>query len=136
VVRQTRRPPWRCALLLTVSLAGGCAAAGATPAATPRPSLIPLPTCPAEPLSHQDAVRLFEGDRSGTFDVEDRLDWLAETLGSDWKPGARRRRVCRNCGGDAASQPAPPLMSSIAQFAGACLQSRAHLPSVGVRALL
>jgi len=66
----------------------------------------------------------------------DRLDWLAETLGSDWKPGARRRRVCRNCGGDAASQPAPPLMSSIAQFAGACLQSRAHLPSVGVRALL
>jgi predicted esterase len=71
-VRQRSQPTWGCALLVVASLAGGCAGSGTTPTATSQPWPIPLPTCPAEPVSHQDALRLFEGDRTGPFDVEER----------------------------------------------------------------
>jgi predicted esterase len=71
-VGQRIQPLWCCALLAGAWLAGGCAGSTATPTTTPQPSFIPLPTCPADPPSHQDAVRLFEGDRTGSFDIEER----------------------------------------------------------------
>jgi hypothetical protein len=90
-VKQSGRPPWCCALLLTASLAGSCAASYVSPATLylqegSLDSWFTREEAEALIAAAREPKHLVWYDAGHSLDEQanrDRLDWLAEALGSD-----------------------------------------------------